>query len=150
MSTHDVPGAKAENKDELTMGCWAEHEDGSLVFVEGVEGGDVVYSMFDVQTDPPVEYRDAMPRDGFVSQFSWPTVDDIEWTWHDKTSFPWDRVMENFPSGTRAPSAAQTLSAAQRVAQSLDLQAQELRPVQQRRAGGLLKQLVDEIKQLDI
>jgi hypothetical protein len=27
MSTHDVPGAKAENHDVLAMGCWAEHAD---------------------------------------------------------------------------------------------------------------------------
>lgn len=31
MSTNDVPGAKTENRDVLAMGCWAEHEDGSLI-----------------------------------------------------------------------------------------------------------------------
>lgn len=48
MSTNDVPGANPKNADVLAMGCWAEHEDGSLIFVESVEGGTVVYSIFDI------------------------------------------------------------------------------------------------------
>jgi len=75
MSTNDVPGAKPENHDVLAMGAWAEHDDGSLIFVEAVEAGTVVYSIFDVQ-DPPVEYRDAMPETGFKERFSWRPGDD--------------------------------------------------------------------------
>lgn len=39
MSTNDVPGANPVNKDILAAGCWAEHADGSLLFVKGNEGG---------------------------------------------------------------------------------------------------------------
>lgn len=34
MSTQDVPGANRANRDQLASGCWAEHEDGSLLFVK--------------------------------------------------------------------------------------------------------------------
>lgn len=136
MSTNDVPGSKAANRDVLATGCWAEHDDGSLIFVEGVEGGTVVYSMFDMSRTPPVEYRDAMPQDGFEDQFSWdPDDDNIKWTWYDKTPFDWSRVMQSFPAGPKDPSAGSTLSAAARVAQSLGLQAQEIKD----RGDGLQK-----------
>jgi hypothetical protein len=127
MSTTDVPGAKSVNHDVLAMGCWAEHEDGSLIFVESTEGGNVVYSIFDVAAQPIVEYRDAMPEKGFQKRFSWHSKDDVKWTWHDKTAFPWERVMEHFPPGSRNASAVGTMSAAQRVARSLDLRAEPLR-----------------------
>ena len=35
MSTNDVPGAKAANGDELAALNWAEHDDGSYIFVLG-------------------------------------------------------------------------------------------------------------------
>jgi hypothetical protein len=127
MSTTDVPGAKAGNHDALAMGCWAEHADGSLIFVESVEASTVVYSIFDIAADPVVEYRDAMPDKGFQRRFSWRAKDDVKWTWHDKSPFPWDRVMQNFPPGTRHASAGATVSAAERVARSLDLRAEPLR-----------------------
>jgi hypothetical protein len=138
MSTHDVPGYNPDNKDQLAMGCWAEHEDGSLILVEGVEGGRAIYSIFDMAADPPVEYRDAMPEDGFKKQFSYEPKasdkDDLIWTWHDKTPFPWDRIMDDITSGARHPSAAHTLTAAQHVAESLKLRARELRDIPQTRA----------------
>ena len=127
MSTNDVPGAKAANGDVLAMGCWAEHEDGSLILVESVEAGSVVYSIFDVAQEPPVEYRDAMPEQGFKTRFSWPTKDVIRWTWHDKTPFPWTRVMRDFPAGAKHVTAKDHLSAAARVAESLQLRAEALR-----------------------
>lgn len=71
MSTNDVPGAIENNHDELAMGCWAEHEDGSLLFVESTEGGRVIYSIFNMSVEPIVEYRDAMPLRGFEDLFSW-------------------------------------------------------------------------------
>jgi|SRR3990167_2583102 len=133
MATQDVPGHNPANRDRLVMGCWAEHADGSLVHVESVEGGQVVFSIFQV-TPEVVEYRHAMAETGFKTQFSWPNRLGEKWTWHDKTPFPWDRVMRNFPPGSKAPSAEAQLSAALRVARSLGAQAQslvrdEMRPV---------------------
>src|SRR6267142_1681110 len=101
MSTYDVPGARSSNHDELAMGCWAEHDDGSLIFVESTEGSRVVYSIFDMAKDPVVEYRDAMPEVSFKRTFSWQEGDNgnralgkEKWLWHDKTPFPWDKVIK--------------------------------------------------------
>lgn len=159
MSTHDVPGARPENRDVLAMGCWAEHDDGSLIFVEAVEAGRVVYSIFDVQSDPPVEYRDAMPESVFQDRFSWrPESDDadddldIRWTWHDKTPFPWERVMADFPAGQRHPSAAAELTAAARVARSLNLRAEQVqarhrdRPTLQRAATTIMRGIREAVE----
>lgn len=128
MSTHDVPGANPANGDDLHAGCWAEHDDGSLIFVEGAEGGRVIYSVFDMAQDPPIEYRDAMPEKVFKKTF---TADgskpDMVWTWHDKTPFPWDRVIKKgIKDGVRLPSADDIKTAAQRVAESLKLRAGEI------------------------
>lgn len=131
MSTNDVPGANPKNADELAMGCWAEHEDGSLIFVEGTEGGRVIFSIFDVAEDPPVEYRDAMAEQAFKKQFSWDPKDpqSVKWTWHDKTPFPWDRIIQSGSSpGTRYASAEDQLSAAERVARSRNLRGDEIDP----------------------
>jgi len=159
MSTNDVPGANPKNADVLAMGCWSEHEDGSLIFVESVEAGRVVYSVFDLAIDPPVEYRDAMAEKGFKDQFSWkPDADDdddnIRWTWHDKTPFPWDRVMRDFPAGEKWASAEDELSAAQRVAKSLNLRAERVRdrqiqkPTMQRAARTIMQGLQEAIEAL--
>ncbi len=128
MSTNDVPGARPENHDELGMGCWAEHDDGSLVLVESTEAGRVVYSIFDMSKEPPIEYRDAMAEATFKRTFSYDQkAGGIKWTWHDKTPFPWDRVIKAGASdGPRMPSAKDTLTAAERVAQSLKLRGAEL------------------------
>lgn len=130
MSTNDVPGYKKENMDVLANGCWAEHEDGSLILVEGVEGGKVVYSIFDMAPEPPLEYRDTMAEHDFKRQFSWqPGVktvpSNIKWTWHDKTPFPWDRIIDDF-SGQKDVHAVETMTAAQRVADSLKLRADKV------------------------
>lgn len=127
MSTNDVPGAVSYNQDALAMGCWAEHDDGSLIFVQSTENGRVIYTIFDVSTDPITEYRDAMPETGFKKQFSWDPHNKISvrWTWHDKTPFPWDRVIKHGASaGQRFASAHDQLNAAQRTAQSLKLKAE--------------------------
>lgn len=150
MSTNDVPGHKPENRDVLAMGSWAEHEDGSLIFVEAVEGGRVVYSMFDL--DKEVEYRDAMPEAGFKEAFSWDPgeaedkprpvkkrwgkkpkdapddIPNVRWTWHDKTPMPWDRVFAKFDEGPRDLSADHTMTRAEAIARHLDLQGQKIRP----------------------
>jgi hypothetical protein len=80
MSTHDVPGAVPAHQDKLAMGCWAEHEDGSLLFVESTEGGRVIYSIFNMAVTPPVEFRDAMPQKGFEDLFSISSSDTMSWT----------------------------------------------------------------------
>lgn len=123
MSTNDVPGANQHNNDELAMGCWAEHDDGSLIFVESTEAFRVIYSIFDVAKVPPIEYRDAMPEAQFKRTFSWkPGTKSERWTWHDKTPFPWDRVIKAGASdGGRLASAEAILTAAERVAESLKL-----------------------------
>jgi hypothetical protein len=106
------------------MGCWAEHEDGSLIFVESSEANRVIYSIFDMSHVPPVEYRDAMPEEGFKKHFTWDPNNktSVKWTWHDKTPFPWDRVIkQNVPDGVKYAFAGHLLSAAERVATSQKL-----------------------------
>lgn len=119
MSTDQVPGNKPETRDELALGCWAEHEDGSMIFVESVEDGRVVYSMFDLTETEIVEYRDSMSELGFKKSFSWPTDTGDKWTWHDKTPFPWDVVIDlGAKDGRKFPHADALESAAERVARS--------------------------------
>lgn len=129
MATNDVPGASQANNDQLHVGCWAECDDGSLLYVLGMENGSVVYQMYDVSKPAVVFYQDAMREQAFKQQFSFPPVgsSQIKWTWHDKTSFPWDRVMQAMsrPEPTFAE-VEQTLSAAARVAEVLQLRAQKL------------------------
>ncbi|MBT8196347.1 MAG: hypothetical protein KJO64_07955 [Bacteroidia bacterium] len=127
MSTNDVPGAVSAHKDVLAMGCWAEHDDGSLIFVMSAEGGKIIYSVFDTAADPIIEYRDSMPEKGFKSTFSWKPTDpkSVKWTWHDKTPFPWDRIIkQGATDGTKYASAHDQLNAAQQVAKSLHLKAE--------------------------
>lgn len=123
MSTNDVPGANPVNADELSMGCWAEHADGSLIFVESTEANRVIYSIFDMAKEPPIEYRDAMPKVSFNSTFTWKPgssrVTGEKWTWHDKTPFPWDRIIKGgAKDGPRSAAAEHTLNAAERIIES--------------------------------
>lgn len=129
MSTNDVPGANPTNSDKLGAGCWAEHDDGSLLFVKGSEGGQVIYELYDVAQNPPVSYQDAMRESSFKDAFSYPPVGKSaeKWTWHDKTPFPWSRVMKMIDKPR--PVAADVhdmLSAASRVAESLRLRAHKI------------------------
>ncbi len=87
--------------------------------------------IFDVATSPITEYRDAMPEDGFKKRFSWKPADpkSVKWVWHDKTPFPWDRVIKHgASSGEHYASAHDQLNAAQRVAQSLNLKGRDYDP----------------------
>lgn len=131
MSTQDVPGANSANADTLKAGCWAEHSDGSLIYVKGTEDSQVVYEIYDLAQDPPVFYQDAMRSEAFKKQFSFPPVGSSpdKWTWHDKTPMPWKRVMKTFdkPVPTHA-SVADQMTAAARVADSLRLRAQQVDP----------------------
>lgn len=141
MATSDVPGANAANADTLHAGCWAEHADGSLIYVKGTEGDRVVYEIYDMAMDPPAVYTDAMTRAGFEKQFSYaPTGKSTDkWTWHDKTPFDWDRVIKHVERPRPGfASAHDQLSAAARVAQSLKLKGraideEELTPRTERR-----------------
>lgn len=163
MSTNDVPGNDPDNADELHSGCWAEHDDGSLIFVTDTENGRVIYSMFDMSKEPIQEYRDSMAEERFKKFFSWndadpynkvgkkgkKTVPKEKWVWHDKTPFPWDKIIKHGATdGPRYASATDLLTAAERVAQSLKLRASEVsgdlshlteRTI--RRAGGILDKL---------
>lgn len=124
MSTNDVPGANPANHDVLAMGCWAEHEDGSLILVESTEGGRVVYSIFDREKEPITEYRDAMAEGAFKKTFSWdPRRPGSEkWTWHDKTAFPWDKIIAaGARDGTRYASVDDQLTAAERIRRSREI-----------------------------
>lgn len=139
MSTYDVPGAVPAHNDELRMGCWAEHEDGSLILVHSTEGNRVVFSIFDLSKDPPIDYREGMKIDDFKRIFSWDKrktyniVDDdklvpmIKWTWHDKTPFSWEKVIQSgIQDGPRYAGAEHIKSAAARIAESLESKAQEI------------------------
>lgn len=129
MATNDVPGANPANNDVLCAGCWAEHQDGSLIYVKGTENGSVVFEIFDMAQEPPVYYQDAMREGAFKEAFTWKPGNPAgeKWTWHDKTTFPWQKVMKTF--GRPVPRHADVydqLSAAARVAQSLRLRGQRL------------------------
>jgi len=122
MSTHDVPGANPSNNDELAMGAWAEHDDGSLIFVESTEGDRVIYSMFDMAKTPPVEYRDAMAQPTFEKTFSFGNDLNEVWTWHDKTPFDWNKIIKaGGQDGPRHAFAEHVETAADRVRDSLRL-----------------------------
>lgn len=124
MSTNDVPGANPANRDQLAMGCWAEHEDGSLIHVESTEGGRVVYYMFNLATNPVTEYRDGMAEGAFKKAFSWNPKDPAseKWTWHDKTPFPWDRIIKaGARDGVHYASADDHLNAAERIRRSREI-----------------------------
>ena len=122
MSTDAVPGSNPANNDTLKMGCWAEHKDGSLIFVKSTEVDRVIYEMFDTSRDPITVYTDAMPITDFNKQFSYPTKNGDIWTWHDKTPFDWNRVIKaGARDGVNYACAADQLAAAARVAQSLGL-----------------------------
>jgi hypothetical protein len=130
MATDAVPGADPKNLDTLSVGCWAEDaKQTSLVLVVGHEGGSVVFDLYDLDQQPPLFYRDAMIEEEFKRFFSVPPTgkSDIRWTWHDKTNFPWDRVMKRL--STKAPQHAdveEQLTVAQRVAQKLGLRGRKL------------------------
>ena len=167
MSTNDVPGHKDCNNDVLAMGCWAAHEDGSLIFIESVENHRVIYSIFDMAKDPIVEYRDAMPEKEFKTNFSWVDTTkakkassslNFKWTWHDKTRFPWEQVIkEGARDGMRFASAADLRTAAERVADSLKLRAEAVSDrshmVETTRSkskiGGFLRTLANALDDLD-
>lgn len=124
MSTYDVPGANAINQDVLDIGCWAEHQDGSFILVEGFTDSDksVVYSIFDTNTNPPVSYRDTMLLEDFYYNYSTINEEDVKWLWHDKTPFPWEKfIIDKMPMSQRVVLTAEQISVAKKVADDLGL-----------------------------
>lgn len=126
MSTNDVPGHRAVNRDVLAMGSWAEHQDGSLILVLSTEADKVVYEIFELSGTEKFGYKHAMPDKKFKSNFSWDPkkvdndVSNEKWTWHDKTPFPWERVMKEIEKPVPEPvSATAKVSAAKRIIDSL-------------------------------
>lgn len=125
MSTNDVPGANPVNNDKLAMGAWAEHADGSLILVESTEGNRAIYSVFDLSKEPPIEFRDAMPEVSFKTTYSWKPggkaagTPNEKWTWHDKTPFPWDRIIKKGGrDGFKSAAADHTVSEAAAIAET--------------------------------
>lgn len=102
MATDDVPGANEANNDHLRMGCWAEADQGkSLIFVKSTEDDRVIYDVFDLTHEPIVQWPDAMAIDDFKKHFTYDpkqlnqrSLNSIRWTWHDKTPFPWNKVIK--------------------------------------------------------
>lgn len=127
MSTYDVPGANPINGDELKMGAWAEHPDGSMIHVESTENNRVVYHLFDTSKQPVIRYLDTMPEVSFKKTFSWKDGSKDKWIWHDKTPFPWDRVIAAGFSDGYTPAAGDIRTAAERIAQHLGLEGRRLR-----------------------
>lgn len=122
MSTNDVPGANAKNFDKLAPGCWAEHDDGSLVIVLATEANRVLFEVFDTTEEPITTWKYALTLAEFNKRFSVPPTgaSDIKWVWHDKTDFPIDRIIEEGAKpGPDFASATDQLSAAERLRRSL-------------------------------
>lgn len=127
MATNDVPGANPANMDELGPGCWAEHADGTAyVRVDDVHQRlGVVFFIYDMAKEPIVAYRTSMPRAAFEKKFSWNGKGD-KWTWHDKTEFPWERLIKGgLKDGEEPVHAADVLTTAERVAKSLDARVEQ-------------------------
>jgi hypothetical protein len=97
----DVSGP-ISRKGSLDVGCWAEHDDGSLLLVGSTEGECVVYWLFDIAETPPIICHTALPKAEFEKVFAY--KGDFLWMWqHEQTPFPWDRLMKavNRPSWRR-------------------------------------------------
>lgn len=158
MSTNDVPGFNPKNRDELAMGCWAEHDDGSLIFVESTEDNRVIYSVFDMEKEPVTEYRDSMKIGAFKKQFSYSASDKdllrggIKWVWHDKTPFPWDRIIKKGGrDGVRHVHVDDQLNAAERVRQARESKKEVVtlpRPVDEREIEAKVDRLGKKAKKI--
>jgi hypothetical protein len=101
---------------------WGEHKDGSLIFIASVENHRVIFEIFDLSVGKVIEYRDAMSETDFKRKFSWSSPDKLKagpWEWHNRTPFPWDKIIAaGFPSGTRLASAQDVLDHADNIRQS--------------------------------
>lgn len=126
MSTPDVPGYNPKNNDKLSKGNWAEHEDGSLIYVTDITPkGKVIFELIDLKNrNNPLKYTHAKDLRDFQKSFSYnpksSDIDQIKWTWHDKSPFPWEVVMKQLTNPTPLlPDVMDEPNAATKVAQSL-------------------------------
>jgi len=132
MSTNDVPGSNPKNNDVLSPLNWAEHKDGSLLLVYDVTNKDVVFSMFDLETNS--EYKSSMLRAEFDRKFSVgdSLIENVIWEWHDKSPFPWHKILKRGKSELLAsdrPMKTHSIvptTAAKRVANAIDVEARRL------------------------
>ena len=164
MATPDVPGYTAPAKpatptspaipeimaaDELHTGCWAEHDDeSSLILVEDVTDEKVIYTIFDV--NKKIEYRDSMHPDLFKRSYTFRSGEAVAnelWTWHDKTKFPFERIMENKKF---ALTIEDKITAAIRVAEALKLESTQLRADRRRFSSvmGMIDKLQSALSRL--
>lgn len=128
MATTDVCGYGSASNDKLTAGCWADHEDGSLILLKGLTENDIcIFEIYDLSDeDHPVVYSNALTLSDFQTTFSWnpkkkSSGKNLKWNWHDKTLFPWSLVMKSVKNPQPSlVNVEDTLSAAQRLKQSLD------------------------------
>lgn len=146
MGTTAVPGAAKRNMDKLSEGCWGEADDGSLILVVGHETGSVVFDLYDLDQQPPMFFRSSLIEKEFKEAFSVPPIGKSldTWTWHDKTTFPWNRVMKRFSDITpHYADVEDQLSIAQRIAQRLGVKGkkvakEDITPnIEQKRSRGL-------------
>jgi hypothetical protein len=160
MATTAVPGADPRNLDDLSVGCWAEDAKGtSLIHVIGHEGGSVIFQLYDLEQDPPLFYQDAMLEKEFKGFFSVPPIgtSEVRWTWHDKTTFDWNRVMKRLSMKT--PNYADVedqLTITQKIAQTLGMRGRRLaqedvtaRSGERRdRVVGIMERIADAIEKV--
>jgi hypothetical protein len=161
MATTDCPGYNPANNDKLHAKCWAEHEDGSMIFIKDIDENDrVIYELFDF-SDPahPLAYPHALSMEDFKKTFSSDhkkKKTNITWLWHDRTGFPWDRVMASITRPVPAPAnVIDTISAAARMADSLNTRLREhltedkllqARGLSVREAGTPSKRIIDRLR----
>ena len=141
MATPEVPGYLPQNQDTLAAGCWGEHkDDSSLILVEEVENERVIYTIFDI--DNKKEFRDQMPIDLFMRSYSYvsgESVASLQWVWHDKTIFPWRKVIDNDALIERKETAAV------KVAENLNLEGKEL--VKDPKRFSSIRKLVNKLQE---
>ena len=102
MATTAVPGAVKANRDRLAAGCWAEHKDGSLILVNDVAAGKVMFEIYDPSGTPGTTVHAQWDEARFKTEFSYPAIGEQDWLWHDKSKFPYDRVLAGKPGDTAA------------------------------------------------
>lgn len=102
MSTTDCPGYGSASFDKLMRGCWAEHEDGSLIYIKDIDENDrVIFELYELKDKVyPVYYQHALAKKDFEKTFSFDPKKkkndkiNLIWSWHNRTPFPWDKVMK--------------------------------------------------------
>ncbi len=95
MGTYQTPGHKPENNDILSVGCWAENDDGSRILVNKIESKKVYYQVFNIQ-NPSYAHNDVRDEEVFKDFYS----SGKDWFWHDKTPFPWKQLTVKNPIKT--------------------------------------------------